>query len=262
MPRRGLVVGNWKMNGSIAFVQALTQAVGRGVAERERDRPLPCDVVLCPPFTGLSVAGQSLTGSTVRLGGQNSSEAVSGPFTGEISGSMLREVGCSHVILGHSERRTLFGEGDAGIARKMVAAFREGLVPIVCLGETLSERTAGHTLDVIRTQWLALCPALPEEEEKRSHWVLAYEPVWAIGTGRHATPEQIQAVHGFIRQQLNDHLGATIASRIQILYGGSVTPDNALAIFSQRDVDGGLIGGASLKADTFLAIIDAYLEKF
>ncbi|MBF0462752.1 MAG: triose-phosphate isomerase [Magnetococcales bacterium] len=262
MQRRAAVVGNWKMNGTIAFTQALTSAVCAGVTERDHNHTLACDVILCPPFTSLSTAQHHLAGSPVRLGGQNISEAIGGPFTGEISGSLLRDAGCSHVILGHSERRTLLGEQDALVARKMVAAFRDGLIPIVCLGETLAERTAEQTLAVIQTQLTALLALLPTAEEQRAHWVLAYEPVWAIGTGRHATPDQVQEVHGFIRKQLTDRLGTTIASSIQILYGGSVTPDNAAALFAQPDVDGGLIGGASLKAETFLAIIDAYPKNF
>ncbi|MBF0160669.1 MAG: triose-phosphate isomerase [Magnetococcales bacterium] len=258
MQRRGLVIGNWKMNGTLLFTQELACAVRDGVLERIGQQRLSCDLVLCPPFTGLSVARHALSEAPVGLGGQNMSDAVSGPYTGEISGAMLRDVGCSHVLLGHSERRTLFGEENAGIARKMAAAFQEGLQPVICLGETLQERTAERTLEVIRTQWMALVPAILAAAEPHPPWILAYEPVWAIGTGRHATPDQIQEVHGFIRQQLSDHLGATVASRVQILYGGSVTPANAAAIFAQQDVDGGLIGGASLAAATFLAIADAY----
>ncbi|MEO5362367.1 MAG: triose-phosphate isomerase [Magnetococcus sp. DMHC-8] len=262
MQQRAMVVGNWKMNGTVAFAQDLTSAVCAGVAERVHRHALPCEVVLCPPFTSLLAARQCLAESTVRLGGQNMSAQTGGPFTGEIAGSMLRDLGCSHVILGHSERRSLMGEGDAQVASKMAAAFRDSLTPIVCLGETLAERMADRTLEVIHAQTMALLTALPADEEQRSRWVLAYEPVWAIGTGRHASPAQIQAVHGYIRQLLSDQVGATIAPRIPILYGGSVTPDNAPAIFAQSDVDGGLIGGASLKADTFLAIVDACLNTF
>lgn len=262
MQRRPLVVGNWKMNGSINSAQELAGAVSAGVAAREQNQTLSCDVVLCPPFTALHVAGQRMTGTRLHLGGQNISEQTNGPMTGEISGSMLYDAGGRYVILGHSERRTHLGERSALVARKMAAAFRDGLVPIVCLGETLAERNAEQTLEVIRAQWMALLPSVPEAGPQRGQWVLAYEPVWAIGTGRHATPEQIQTVHGFIREQLTDQLGATIASCIQILYGGSVTPDNAATIFAQQDVDGGLIGGASLKAETFLAIVDAYPKNY
>ncbi|MEO5340271.1 MAG: triose-phosphate isomerase [Magnetococcus sp. MYC-9] len=258
MHGRGLVVGNWKMNGLVAFGQTLAEEVCAGVAERERAARLACDVVLCPPFTSLLAVGHSLRGSSIRLGGQNLSEQEKGSFTGEISAAMLRDVGCSHVIVGHSERRTLLGESDACIARKMVAALREGLRPIVCLGESLQERQAGHTLTVIQRQLSAILSPLPAEGEQRTNWTVAYEPVWAIGTGQHATNAQIQEVHAFIRGQLSDFLGAPIASRIQILYGGSVTPTHAATIFSLPDVDGGLIGGASLTAASFLAIMDAY----
>ncbi|MBF0399792.1 MAG: triose-phosphate isomerase [Magnetococcales bacterium] len=261
MQRRALVVGNWKMNGSIGFAQTLAAAVSAGVAERQQSQTLHCDVILCPPFTALFAARSQMTAPHLFLGGQTMAEQANGPFTGEISGSMLEDAGCSHVILGHSERRTLFGENNALVARKMAAAFRVGLRPIVCLGETLAERNAKQTLEVIQSQLAALFGLLPTADPERSQWVLAYEPVWAIGTGCHATPDQIQEVHGFIREQLRAQVGATIASALQILYGGSVTPDNAAAIFAQPDVDGGLIGGASLKAEAFLAIVDAYPKK-
>ncbi|MEO5349729.1 MAG: triose-phosphate isomerase [Magnetococcus sp. YQC-3] len=257
MQRRPLVVGNWKMNGTLAFAQELAGAVCAGAAQRAAGGPLPCELILCPPFTALSTVRHCLEGSAIHLGGQNVAEQPGGPYTGEISASMLRDVGCSHVILGHSERRTLLGEESALVARKMVAALQEGLVPIVCIGETLQEREEERTLAVIRNQLTPLFPLLSPDAQDRPPLVIAYEPVWAIGTGRHASPDQIQEVHRFIRDELRDHLGATIASSMQILYGGSVTPANAATIFSQQDVDGGLIGGASLKAESFLAIADA-----
>ena len=258
---RALVVGNWKMNGVIQSAQSLTDRILEGFYERVKHDKCFCEVVLCPPFTGLWAVRLGLGDSGIKLGGQTMSEQVGGPFTGEICAAMLRNVGCHYVILGHSERRTLFGETDALVARKMAAAFRDKLEPIVCLGESLQERDAGRTLEVVAAQLMALFPYLPEEESKRQQLVLAYEPVWAIGTGYNATPDQVQEVHGFIRQQLRAHVNTAVAAKIRIIYGGSVKPNNASEIFSQEDVDGGLIGGASLDASDFLAIMDAYPRK-
>lgn len=257
MRRRALIVGNWKMNGLVETALGLADDVRLGLSERE-EKKLLCEVVLCPPFTGLYVVHQRLIGSSLKLGGQNLAESVNGAFTGEISGAMLCNTGCRYVLVGHSERRTLYGETNDVVALKMAAAFRDGLSPIVCLGENLQDRALGRTLDVIESQWKALLPFLPKESNKRQQLVLAYEPVWAIGTGKVATPEQIQEVHGFIRSLIIKQWGEQDASKVRILYGGSVKPDNAVVIFSQEDVDGGLIGGASLKASDFLAIIDAY----
>ena len=256
MLRQTMVVGNWKMNGLVGFAQQLASRVCAGVAEREKKSPLTSEVVLCPPFTALMTVSLCVAESAVRLGGQTMSEQEGGPYTGEISGAMLRDLGCHYVLLGHSERRSLFGESNALIAKKMVAAFRDGLVPIVCLGETQQERNAGQTLAVIADQLQILLSQLPQEEDLQSRLVLAYEPVWAIGTGQNATPGQVQEVHAFIRSQLRDTMRRDIASKIRILYGGSVSANNAAELFSQTDVDGGLIGGASLKASDFLDIID------
>lgn len=257
MQRRTLVVGNWKMNGLLAFAQTLANEVRVGISERAHNKALSCDVVLCPPFTALSTVRLCLEASTVQFGAQTMSEHTGGPFTGDISGAMLHDVGCRHVILGHSERCAEHTETNEGIARTMAAAFREGLIPIVCLGESLEERNAGETLEVVASQLHALLAHLPEEKNQRESLVLAYEPVWAIGTGRHATPQQAQEVHAFVRQQLSSHVHADMASNVRILYGGSMTAHNAKELLSQQDVDGGLIGGASLKAADFLAIVDA-----
>ena len=254
--RQTMVVGNWKMNGLVEFARQLASGVCEGVAERERNNQRASEVVLCPPFTALATVAHCVAETAVRLGGQTMSERISGPYTGEISGAMLRDLGCHYVLLGHSERRLLFGESNECVAKKMAAAFRDDLLPIVCLGETQQERNAGETLTVIANQLQILLPHLPQGEERQSRLVLAYEPVWAIGTGQNATPGQAQAVHAFIRQQLSHTMKADIASKIRILYGGSVTVDNAEGLFSQKDVDGGLIGGASLKVSDFLGIVD------
>ena len=258
MQRRALLVGNWKMNGLVESAKNLTHAISSGLAQQISNQQQSCEVVICPPFTGLASIYQCLENSPVKLGGQTMSEYESGAFTGEISAAMLRDVGCQYVILGHSERRTLFGETNKQVAAKMVTALNHDLTPIICLGESLQERDAGHTLQVIESQLAALFPHLAKTVTENKPWVLAYEPVWAIGTGRTASPQQAQEVHAFIRQQLHTHLSATVASKTGIIYGGSVKAKNATEIFSQEDVDGGLIGGASLTAADFLAIIDAY----
>ncbi|MBF0195896.1 MAG: triose-phosphate isomerase, partial [Magnetococcales bacterium] len=228
-----------------------------GLAKREKER-IMCEVVLCPPFTSLHNVSQLLIDSSVKLGGQNMSEFPAGAHTGEVCGIMLRNVGCWYVLLGHSERRADNGEDNDLVAKKSAAAFRDGLVPVVCLGETLAEREQSRTLEVIAQQLSVIFPMLPDSMLKSQQLVLAYEPVWAIGTGKIATTEQIQEVHAFIRKMLSDKMGEEFASKIRILYGGSVKPENAENIFSLEDVDGGLIGGASLNASDFLAIIDAY----
>ncbi|MBF0455014.1 MAG: triose-phosphate isomerase [Magnetococcales bacterium] len=261
MRRRALIVGNWKMNGLIETGRGLAREVLAGLTERE-ERKLLCEVVVCPPFTGLADLNQILGSSSLKLGGQDMSEYPSGAHTGEIAGIMLRNVGCWYVILGHSERRAERGEDDALIGRKTAAAFRDGLVPIVCLGETLSQREQSQTLEVIEAQLLAVLPHLPDSVSKIQQLVVAYEPVWAIGTGKNATPQQVQEVHAFIRKLLAEQLGEGSAAKIRILYGGSVKPDNAADLFGLDDVDGGLIGGASLNATDFLAIVDAYPNDF
>lgn len=255
-----LVVGNWKMNGLIETAQELADGIIVAFSARGM-RSGHCEVVLCPPTTCLYVLNQRLGGSGVKLGGQDLSEFESGPHTGEICGIMLRNVGCWYVIVGHSERRAECGEDNARVARKMAAAFRDGLHPIVCVGETLEERDQGQAWDVVRSQLEVLYPLLPTHSGKRQSLVIAYEPVWAIGTGRNAGLDQIREMHGWIRQDLIARLGED-GRKMRILYGGSVKPANAGAIFSLEDVDGGLIGGASLKSSDFLAILGAVPEKY
>lgn len=252
--RRPLVAGNWKMNGTRESASALVKAVAAGASNCSG-----VDIAVCPPFILLPEVRGMLAESGVRLGAQDVSRHTSGAYTGEISGAMLREYGCDYVIVGHSERRTYHAESDEWVADKTIAAYKAGLVPIVCVGETLEQREAGETEKVIGRQIDAL---LTNDERRRAlaTAVIAYEPVWAIGTGRTASPQQAQEVHQYIRHRLaqQDNL---LANRIQILYGGSVKADNAAELFVMADIDGGLIGGASLNANDFLAICQAARAK-
>jgi triosephosphate isomerase len=247
--RRALVAGNWKMNGSRDFVRRLLADVVAGLPVG-----LDADVLVCPPHVYLDQARQALAGSAVSLGAQNTSEHPSGAFTGEVSVDMLSDVGCGYVIVGHSERRTLYGETDDQIARKFEAVRTGGLKPILCVGETLDERESGATESVVARQLNAVVEHAGAAAFADA--VVAYEPVWAIGTGRTATPEQAQAVHAFIRARMAERDKA-VAEALPILYGGSVKGDNAAELFGNQDIDGGLIGGASLAADGFLAICRA-----
>ena len=244
---RKLAAGNWKMNGLKADGLALTRDIVRRMREAE---PL-CDVLLCPPATLLAPVAEAIGGSAVALGGQNCHQAEKGAHTGEISAAMLKDAGCSYVILGHSERRADQGESDALVRAKTVAAWGAGLSPIVCIGETLAQRDAGETLAVIARQ---LRDSLPDALEA-SRLVVAYEPVWAIGTGRTPTVAQIAEVHGHIRRTLATKVAAPAA--VRILYGGSVKPANAGELMNAADVDGALVGGASLIAADFWAIVRA-----
>ncbi len=238
--RARLVAGNWKMHGNLAANRALLEAIVAGVPGVE------CAV--CVPYPYLAQVAERLRGTRVAWGAQNVSEHASGAYTGEVSAAMLGEFGCRYVLVGHSERRQLYGESDARVAAKFVAARDAGITPILCVGETLEEREAGRTQDVVARQ---LDAALARGGIGDA--VVAYEPVWAIGTGRTASPEQAQEVHGFLRRRLTE--------TTRILYGGSVKPDNAAAIFAMPDVDGGLIGGAALKAQDFIAICRAAERK-
>jgi len=241
--RRSLVAANWKMNGSLASNADWTAAFVASAAS------LHCDVVVCAPFPYLCTLGRSV--APAELGAQDLSERTAGAFTGDVAGEMLADVGCRWVIVGHSERRQLHGETDAVVAAKAARALQAGLRPIVCVGETLAEREAGRTQEVVRTQLAAVLGAIGEAALARG--ALAYEPVWAIGTGRNATPQQAQDVHAALRAQVAERDRAAAAA-LRILYGGSVKPANAAELFSQSDIDGGLIGGASLSAADFLAI--------
>ena len=246
--RRPLIAGNWKMNGLVAGGRELATAVASWLAERG---PGGVDTVLCPPFTLLSeLAGLF---PTLSLGAQDCHWDLSGAHTGDISAVMLKDVGCDHVILGHSERRADHAETDDLIRRKVQAAQAAGLTAIVCVGETEAERSADRTFEVIGAQ---IADSVPRSSTA-FNTVIAYEPVWAIGTGKVATPLQAQEVHAFIRTVLDRHLGGDLARSMRILYGGSMKPDNAPALLALPDVDGGLIGGAALNAQDFTAIIQS-----
>jgi len=247
--RQRLAVGNWKMHGSLPENQALLDKVAVTAGGLSR-----AIAVVCVPFPYLAQARSALAGSKAASGGQNVSQYPKGAFTGEVSAGMLREFGCRYVIVGHSERRQFFGEDDATVALKARAVLAEGMIPIVCVGETLAERERGITEEVVGRQLGVVADRLGAEGLKAS--VLAYEPVWAIGTGKTATAEQAQAVHAYLRGVLAAR-DESIAASMSILYGGSVKAANATELFGMRDVDGGLIGGASLVAEEFLAICRA-----
>lgn len=247
--RQPLIAGNWKMNGTKAGVQQLLAGIVAEAGAITRS-----EIAVCPPFPFLQMAGEALAGGPIRLGAQNVSTEESGAFTGEVSAAMLAEFGCRYVICGHSERRALYGEDDAIIAKKMAAAHGKGLTPILCVGETLQERERGETDKVIAGQLDAIVNL--RGIDVFGVIELAYEPVWAIGTGMTATPAQAQEVHAFIRNRLAGHSQA-IADKIRLLYGGSMKASNAADLLAQPDIDGGLIGGASLDADEFLAIARA-----
>lgn len=236
------------MHGSFQQNAALISSIKAGLSD------VRCDVAVCAPFPYLGQVGGLLAGCPVALGAQTLSEYSSGAYTGEVSAAMLLELGCALVLVGHSERRVIFGESDAQVAAKFEAAQRSGLVPVLCLGETLAEREAGVTESVVARQLKAVVDRVGVENLARA--VVAYEPVWAIGTGVTATPAQAQDVHAAIRQMVAG-LGARVANELRILYGGSVKPQNASELFGQADIDGGLIGGASLVAEEFLAICRA-----
>jgi triosephosphate isomerase len=244
-----LVAGNWKLYRTNDEATALARDLVEGLLPKAG-----CDVVLCPPFTALAEVRYLLAGTPFGLGGQDLYWEDEGAYTGEVSGPMLRSAGCTHVLVGHSERRQLFGETDETVAKKTRAALRAGLVPIVCVGETLEEREGGKTADVVTRQF-DRGPAQVEGPDA-ARIVLAYEPVWAIGTGRNATPEQAAEVHAVLRARARSAWGDA-ADRLRILYGGSVKPSNARELLSVDNVDGALVGGASLKAADFLPIVDA-----
>ena len=248
--RRIIIAGNWKMNKTVAEAVDLVAGIKNGLPENSA-----VEVVVCPPFTALKTVGDELVGTKIGLGAQNMHWEKSGAYTGEVSAEMLREALCQYVILGHSERRAYFGETDEVVNKKAQAALAMKLHPIICVGETLEEREAGRMKEVVETQVRGSLADLGEKGWKEV--VVAYEPVWAIGTGKTATPEQAQEVHAFIRSIIADMAGKEIADGMRIQYGGSMKPANAKELLGQPDIDGGLIGGAALKADTFLDIIKA-----
>lgn len=249
--RPTIIAGNWKMfkdaHETSAFLTSLTKALSFELKNVK--------VVVCPPFTSLAVAQPLLAGTPVALGAQNMSPEDEGAFTGEIAPKMLKSVGCTYVIIGHSERRQYFGETNDGVNRKVRKALASGLIPIACVGETLDEREKGVTESVVSTQVKALFKDVSPQDAAKV--VIAYEPVWAIGTGKTATPEQAQAVHAMIRQLVTTLYSAETAARVVIQYGGSVKPENAVELLGQPDIDGALVGGACLKVETFIPIIRA-----
>jgi triosephosphate isomerase len=250
--RRRMVAGNWKMHGSRAENKALVEALTAAGTIDER-----AECLVCPPYVYLTEVARLLAGSSILLGAQDVSAEGQGAYTGEVSAPMLLDVGCTHVLVGHSERRALNGENDAVVARKFAAALSRGLTPILCVGEQLDQREAGRTDAVLARQLDAIFAVSGASTFARA--IVAYEPVWAIGTGRTATPQQAQDAHAFIRGRVAAH-DASIAAGLRILYGGSCKAGNAAELFGMPDVDGGLIGGASLKAEEFLAIWSAAAE--
>jgi triosephosphate isomerase len=247
--RQPMVAGNWKMNGSQASITDLLSGVKQGMSSVSN-----AEVVMCVPFVYLQQVANEIKDSNVSLGSQNVAKEVAGAFTGEISADMLTDFNCKYAIVGHSERRSLYGETDEIVAEKFIAAQKSNLIPILCVGESLEEREANETENVVARQLNKVLELAGTASFNNA--VIAYEPVWAIGTGKTATPEQAQDVHSFIRQSLAAK-DAEIASKIRILYGGSMKPTNAVELISKEDIDGGLIGGASLKADDFLGICQA-----
>ena len=248
--RTPLIAGNWKMNGSTRRTQQLISSLCSGVADDD-DRIM----LLCPPYPYLHIAAEALKSKAIMLGAQNiAMEPDSGAYTGEVSGLMLKNFGCEYVIVGHSERRALYGETNEVVSNKFIIAQAQGLQPILCVGETLEERELGQTQAVVRRQIQKVIDSAGSAAFSSA--VIAYEPVWAIGTGLTATPDQAQETHSFIRSLISEQ-DATIASLVQIIYGGSMKSENAKELLSMDDVDGGLVGGASLNAEEFLAIFQA-----
>src|SRR5207248_1510519 len=247
--RRRVIAGNWKMCKTQADTRAFFSEFLPLIADTT-----DCDIVIAPPFTSIAAAVEVTRGSNVAIGGQNIYWQAQGAFTGEVSAGMLAEAGCHYVIVGHSERRQFFGDNDGTVAQKARAAVEDGLTPIVCLGESLADREDGRTKEVLSQQFLGGPASLTPEEFSRI--LLAYEPVWAIGTGRTATPEIAGAAHAFLRQCVHDQFSAELAAKVRILYGGSVKPDNIPGLRAQPDLDGALVGGASLDAKSFAAIVN------
>ncbi|MGC8740535.1 MAG: triose-phosphate isomerase [Candidatus Sumerlaeaceae bacterium] len=248
MARKPIIAGNWKMHKTRREAADLANALAAQLGTYEA-----VEVVLCPPYTALETVAAAIRGTRISLGAQNCHWADSGAFTGEVSAPMLVDVGCKYVIIGHSERRQYFAETDESINKKAQAAYKHGLTPIICVGETLEERQAGRTEQVVTTQIKGCLNGLPAEKVAQS--VIAYEPVWAIGTGQTATKEQAQQVHALIRGLVAKMFSPEVAGEIRIQYGGSVKPQNIRELMAQPDIDGALVGGASLEADSFASIV-------
>jgi triosephosphate isomerase (TIM) len=249
--RKKVIAGNWKMNNDLSESQNLITRITSGLSNIKTN----CEVIICPPYTSLSEANSLIKNTIVKLGAQNVYHKDNGAYTGEISPQMLKSVGCEYVIIGHSERRTIFKESNETINKKVKKSLDHGLKVIFCIGETLEEREQNITNDVVKKQ---VIEGLQDIDEKEiSNMIIAYEPVWAIGTGKVATPQQAQEVHNFIRKLIEDKYSSGTAESLTIQYGGSVKPDNAKELLSQPDIDGALVGGACLKADSFIEIIKA-----
>ena len=248
MKKKPFIAGNWKMYKTVSEAVSLVQTI-KAAAHTISD----VTIVVCPPFTALSEVSKVLKGTSVDLGAQNMYSAPEGAFTGEISPTMLKDVDCRYVILGHSERRQYFKEDDILIHEKVKTALKYSLVPIVCMGETLSEREAKNHFDVVKTQFDESLGRLEKEDIVKV--VIAYEPVWAIGTGKTATPDQAEQMHSYIRRLLTERYGKETAAKVSILYGGSVKPDNTRSLMEKPNIDGALVGGASLKAESFAQIV-------
>jgi len=246
--RKKVIAGNWKMNKDLNESQDLVSKIINGLGNDTK-----CNVIVCPPFTSLNEVSSLIKTTPVKLGAQNMYFEDSGAFTGEISASMIKSVGCEYVIIGHSERRTVFGEPDEVTNKKVKKALEHNLKPIFCIGELLEQREEGTTMDVVKNQLLNGLKDITLEQ--LSKIIIAYEPVWAIGTGKTASPEQAQEVHAAIRELIVENFSEDVADNLVIQYGGSVKPDNAGELLSQKDIDGALVGGACLKADSFLGII-------
>ena len=252
--KRPLIAGNWKMNKTIAEALNVVASIKAAV-----HRATECEIVICPPYTALAAVSNAIKETPIELGAQDMHPEPEGAFTGEISALMLKEVGCRYVILGHSERRMLFKETDEFVNQKVKSALKFNLVPIICMGETLEEREGRRAFEVVKSQFdSSLKDLLPDDIQRT---VIAYEPVWAIGTGRTATPEQAEQMHSYIRRLLHEKYGEEGSSRTLILYGGSVKPENMSALMQKPNVDGALVGGASLKAESFAQIILNAIES-
>jgi triosephosphate isomerase len=250
--RKKIVAGNWKMNISLTEGQELFSEIKKLVREEVKGNQ---GIVVCPPFIHISSLAQSLAYDSLAVGAQNCHQSDSGAFTGEVSASMLASAGASYVIIGHSERRLYFAESNVQLAQKLDVVLKNGILPIFCIGETLEQRNDGSYFDVIKSQLAEAAFHLQEADFAKL--VIAYEPVWAIGTGLTASPEQAQEIHSYIRKLIAEKYNPSLASNLTILYGGSCNPKNASELFAQPDIDGGLIGGASLKARDFVEIIKA-----
>ncbi len=252
--RRVIIAGNWKMNNTITEAIELANGIKRELFDISS-----LDIVVCTPFTALSETAEVITDSNIALGAQDLYWEEKGAYTGEVSAKMLKDAGCKYVIIGHSERRKYFGETNETVNKKLQAALKSGLLPIVCVGENLQERESGKAFDVVKDHVENSLRSIPGEDILKV--VIAYEPVWAIGTGKTATPDQAQEIHKFIRTLLNKMYDEKTASMVRIQYGGSVTPDNVEQLVNMEDIDGALVGGASLKKDKFSTLVKKSIKR-